>query len=139
MLAHRAAAARDVRAPLADLDDELEASGDGSPEDSGRNETVCHRCAHAGDLVCCETCPHSWHALCLPEDAMPVEDDEWQCPVCAGSNAHAGFVGNPQQPPHRGRRQSARKRGAAEGTKAQVAAAKKARRQGGDGGGHRFR
>lgn len=139
MLAHRAAAARDVRAPLADLDDELEASGDDSPEDSGRNETVCHRCAHAGDLVCCETCPHSWHALCLPEDAMPVEDDEWQCPVCAGSNAHAGFVGNPQQPPHCGRRQSARKRGAAEGTKAQVAAAKKARRQGGDGGGHRFR
>jgi hypothetical protein len=102
-----------------------------APEDSGDNETVCHRCAAPGVLLCCdgEGCTHAWHRSCLPADAMPPESDPWLCPVCAGSSAHVGFVGNPQAAPHRGSRQRSRKRHATEGTKPQVAAAEKARQQ----------
>jgi hypothetical protein len=120
-------------------DEDDEAGGASSPSDSGDNETVCHRCARPGDLVCCSVCAHAYHERCLPSDAMAVDDDpdqEWLCPVCTGSDERAGFVGNPAgfvgnppQAPHRGSRQRARKRSAAEGSKAQVAGAKKARRQ----------
>jgi hypothetical protein len=103
------------RPPLAssENEDEDEDEDEDTPEDSGDNETVCHRCATPGKLFCCSSCPHAYHRRCLPDDAMPVEIDAWRCPICAGSSAHAGFVGNPQQPPHRGSRGRARKRGAA--------------------------
>jgi hypothetical protein len=97
-------------------------------DDSGDNETVCHKCSEEGDLVCCDGCPHAFHVECLPRDAMAVDCDPWLCPVCTGSNEPGGFVGRPQQPTHRGSRQRARKRARAEGSKGQVAASKKARR-----------
>jgi hypothetical protein len=112
-----------------DKEDEEEGSdGEDTPEDSGDNEVLCHKCTKPGTLVCCGECPHAWHANCLPWDAMPLDSDLWLCPVCAGSDAPVGFVGLPQQPPHRGSRHRSRKRPAAEGTKQQVAASKRARR-----------
>ena len=58
-------------------------------------------CPEPGELLCCSTCPHSWHGRCLPEDAMAPggEGSEWSCPVCMQSAAPAGFVGNPLNKP----------------------------------------
>jgi hypothetical protein len=109
-------------------DDDDDEEGEDTPEDSGDNETVCHRCSKPGVLLCCEGCPHAWHRRCLPADAMPPETTPWLCPVCTGSSAPVGFVGNTPAPPHRGSRHRARKRASAEGTKTQVAAAKRVRR-----------
>jgi hypothetical protein len=117
------------RAPLFPLSELSDSDEDGDAcEDSGVNETVCHLCSRAGELVCCDECPHAFHARCLPGDAMAVESDPWLCPVCAGSDEPAGFVGRPQQPAQRGSLQRSRKRAKAEGTRLQVAAAKKKRR-----------
>jgi len=102
---------------------------DSGASDSGENETLCHKCCEEGDLVCCDGCPHVFHERCLPRDAMALDCDPWFCPVCTGSNEPAGFVGRPQQPAHRGSLQRVRKRSRAEGTKPQVKAAKKARRE----------
>ncbi len=125
---------RSQRALLASSDEDEEADGDGvgddMSEDSGRNATVCHKCAEPGSLVCCEgeDCQHAYHGDCLPFDSMPLDSSPWLCPVCAGSSAPVGFVGLPQQPPHHGSRQRSRKRPRSEGTKAQVAVSKAARR-----------
>ena len=105
-------------------------AGDDGSEDSGINDTLCHKCHQPGRLVCCSKCFRSWHTAlrCMPKDAMPVDSDPWLCPVCSGSTEHAGYVGLPRVPSQRGSKERARKRGRAEGTKPQVAAAKKARR-----------
>ncbi len=60
---------------------------------------------------------------------MSRDVDEWLCPVCTGITEAAPFVGNPQQPPHKGSRRRARKPSAGEGSKPQVAAAKRANRK----------
>jgi hypothetical protein len=117
---------------LAVLDSE-EADSDAPSDESSDNENLCHRCHKEGVLLCCSKCRHSWHESCLPADVMPVDSDPWLCPVCTGSTQHAGFVGNPRQPAQRGSKERARnKRSRAEGTKAQIAEAKKARRQTGE-------
>ena len=105
--------------------------GDSDGSGSGENDQVCQKCSETGRLVCCSECPSSWHDTekCMPTDAMPRSVVHWLCPWCTGSTEPVGFVGNPQQPPHKGSRQRARRRSAAEGTRAQVAQAKKARRK----------
>jgi predicted RNA-binding Zn-ribbon protein involved in translation (DUF1610 family) len=108
--------------------DEETACDDNASDDSGENENLCHKCGKEGVLVRCDTCRHVWHEACLPADAMPVDSAPWECPVCAGSTQHVGFIGNPRQPTQRGSKRRARKRSRTEGTKAQVAAAKAARR-----------
>ena len=118
---------RRVRIGLASSDDE-DASEDDASDDSGENENLCHKCGKEGNLVRCDTCRHVWHDACLPADAMPLDNDPWQCPVCTGSAQHVGYIGNPRQPTQRGSKHRARKRSRTEGTKAQVAAAKAARR-----------
>lgn len=118
---------RRVRIGLASSDDE-DASGDDASDDSGDNENVCHKCGKEGVLVRCDSCRHVWHEACLPADAMPLDSDPWECPVCTGSTQHVGYIGNPRQPTQRGSKHRARKRSRTEGTKAQVAAAKAARR-----------
>ena len=123
----RRVGARRGRDMLASSDEETACEDDAS-DDSGENENLCHKCGKEGVLVRCDTCRHVWHEACLPADAMPVDSAPWECPVCAGSTQHVGFIGNPRQPTQRGSKRRARKRSRTEGTKAQVAAAKVARR-----------
>ena len=109
-----------------------EGSGDSSASDSGNNDTTCHKCSEPGDLLCCSTCPRSWHSLCLPEDAMAPGDEgsDWSCPVCTRSAAPAGFVGNPPNKRAKGAQRQKRIKPAHEASKAekrvQKAAAKAA-------------
>ena len=44
----------------------------------------CQHCQLGGDLICCDRCPRSFHAKCLPdgleEDDIP--DADWMCHLC---------------------------------------------------------
>lgn len=54
----------------------------GSVDDDG-NVDYCELCDDAGDLVCCDRCPRSFHLKCLRVRSVP--DGEWRCPVCVRS------------------------------------------------------
>jgi len=116
------------RAPGAALSD-AESSGS-SASDSGDNDTICHKCSQPGDLLCCSTCPRSWHVSCLPEDAMAPggEEDDWSCPVCTRSAAPVGHVGNPPSRRARGGQRQKRIRAAHEASKGEKRAQKAAAR-----------
>jgi hypothetical protein len=59
------------------INDEL---ADGTPQ----NMDTCVVCKEGGFLICCDTCPFSYHAYCLtpPLEDLPPEDEEWSCPHC---------------------------------------------------------
>lgn len=46
------------------------------------NDDWCASCLQPGDLLCCDTCPKSFHYLCAepPLDAIPEGD--WRCTEC---------------------------------------------------------
>lgn len=39
-------------------------------------------CRDGGDLICCETCPSSYHIDCLNPQLDEIPEGEWQCPRC---------------------------------------------------------
>lgn len=46
---------------------------------------VCAICKDVGNLLCCDTCPNSYHKACLglgPLDLGNDTDIEWSCPAC---------------------------------------------------------
>ncbi|XP_058260456.1 nuclear body protein SP140-like protein [Hemibagrus wyckioides] len=53
-----------------------------------KNDDVCFKCKHDGDLVCCEKCPRSFHHHChkpVLEDDMI--GDHWTCCYCKAVTA----------------------------------------------------
>ena len=47
------------------------------------NMNSCLECNNIGTLVCCEVCPATYHAKCLPENKRPTEgENKWICPSC---------------------------------------------------------
>jgi hypothetical protein len=49
------------------------------------NFDSCSICGHGGLLVCCDMCPHAYHAACLGSSAPHEDGDEdstWLCPPC---------------------------------------------------------
>ncbi|XP_078163958.1 uncharacterized protein LOC144558944 isoform X2 [Carex rostrata] len=48
--------------------------------DIERNNDMCALCGDGGELVCCDTCPSSFHESCLPSQEIP--EDCWHCPSC---------------------------------------------------------
>lgn len=63
----------DTRAPLKEE----------SPETAIVNNDYCSACGRAGRLLCCESCPRSFHFTCIDppidEDSLP---DHWYCRKC---------------------------------------------------------
>lgn len=47
------------------------------------NIEYCIKCKRIGHMVCCERCPRSFHAECLPGINVDDLPDEWVCPCCA--------------------------------------------------------
>ena len=87
--AQRASRARGASAQsaitLSDDDDEGDADeGDGI--DSDGNYEVCFYCQDGGDLLCCDSCPRSYHIECLmpPIRESDLPEGDWHCPVCEG-------------------------------------------------------
>lgn len=48
------------------------------------NNEFCSACSGAGTLICCESCPRSFHFLCAdpPIDPENVPDENWFCDEC---------------------------------------------------------
>ncbi|KAI6200928.1 hypothetical protein M3Y96_00786800 [Aphelenchoides besseyi] len=55
------------------------------PEEPKReNMEFCRTCHEGGFLLCCDTCPNSFHAYCLdpPLTKLPPPDENWSCFRC---------------------------------------------------------
>jgi len=47
------------------------------------NSDECAICEEGGELICCETCPQSYHLACMGLTASDVEHvEKWSCPTC---------------------------------------------------------
>ncbi|CAG8108587.1 unnamed protein product [Penicillium olsonii] len=53
------------------------------------NSDECHQCGKGGNLICCETCPNSYHFTCLDPPLNPKNppEGEWHCPKCQVRNS----------------------------------------------------
>ncbi|XP_057415649.1 increased DNA methylation 1-like isoform X2 [Lotus japonicus] len=45
-----------------------------------QNDGACSICGDGGDLICCDTCPSTYHSLCM--DMERVSQSGWLCPYC---------------------------------------------------------
>lgn len=54
--------------------------GDAGPDDG--NVDYCCTCEEAGDLLCCDVCPRSYHPACLKLKIDELGEGEWMCPEC---------------------------------------------------------
>ncbi|KAI6228682.1 hypothetical protein M3Y99_01199800 [Aphelenchoides fujianensis] len=55
------------------------------PEEQKRgNMEFCRTCHEGGFLLCCDTCPNSFHAYCLEPrlTELPPPEEPWSCPRC---------------------------------------------------------
>lgn len=78
-----------AKAPVDTADD------DGDDDDElDTNLDYCEVCLTAGDLVCCDVCPRSFHLACLnmTEDDLPEGD--WQCKECKKPSYFDAFAKN---------------------------------------------
>uniref|UniRef100_A0A915CFX8 Chromodomain-helicase-DNA-binding protein 3 n=2 Tax=Parascaris univalens TaxID=6257 RepID=A0A915CFX8_PARUN len=46
------------------------------------NMEYCRVCKDVGWLLCCDTCPSSYHAYCMNPPLTEVPEGEWSCPRC---------------------------------------------------------
>ncbi|CCH62168.1 hypothetical protein TBLA_0G02280 [Henningerozyma blattae CBS 6284] len=64
------------------IDSEDDNNNNSEPEIE--NEDFCSSCGQTGSFVCCDTCPKSFHFLCLdpPLDPDNLPEGNWSCPNC---------------------------------------------------------
>uniref|UniRef100_A0A2K5J9N4 Chromodomain-helicase-DNA-binding protein 4 n=1 Tax=Colobus angolensis palliatus TaxID=336983 RepID=A0A2K5J9N4_COLAP len=58
-----------------------EVGGDLEEEDDHHME-FCRVCKDGGELLCCDTCPSSYHIHCLNPPLPEIPNGEWLCPRC---------------------------------------------------------
>ncbi|KAM3878292.1 LOW QUALITY PROTEIN: chromodomain-helicase-DNA-binding protein 5 [Diretmus argenteus] len=61
-------------------DDEEEEEAAGEEEDD--HMEFCRVCKDGGELLCCDTCPSSYHIHCLNPPLPEIPNGEWLCPRC---------------------------------------------------------
>ncbi|CAL9704613.1 unnamed protein product [Knipowitschia caucasica] len=61
-------------------DDEDEEEVAGEEEDD--HMEFCRVCKDGGELLCCDTCPSSYHIHCLNPPLPEIPNGEWLCPRC---------------------------------------------------------
>ncbi|KAI5623007.1 chromodomain-helicase-DNA-binding protein 5 isoform X1 [Silurus asotus] len=62
-------------------DDEEEEEGAAGEEEDDHME-FCRVCKDGGELLCCDTCPSSYHIHCLNPPLPEIPNGEWLCPRC---------------------------------------------------------
>uniref|UniRef100_A0A8C5QGR0 Chromodomain helicase DNA binding protein 5 n=1 Tax=Leptobrachium leishanense TaxID=445787 RepID=A0A8C5QGR0_9ANUR len=66
--------------PKEDDEDEEEVAGEEEEEDD--HMEFCRVCKDGGELLCCDTCPSSYHLHCLNPPLPEIPNGEWLCPRC---------------------------------------------------------
>uniref|UniRef100_A0A8D2J3Y3 Chromodomain helicase DNA binding protein 5 n=1 Tax=Varanus komodoensis TaxID=61221 RepID=A0A8D2J3Y3_VARKO len=61
-----------------DEEDEDEEMG----EEEDDHMEFCRTCKDGGELLCCDTCPSSYHLHCLNPPLPEIPNGEWLCPRC---------------------------------------------------------
>ncbi|KAJ5121453.1 uncharacterized protein N7515_009414 [Penicillium bovifimosum] len=58
------------------------------------NSDECSKCGDGGDLLCCDTCPNSYHYECLdpPLDPKDPPKGDWHCPKCSVRNSFSTLI-----------------------------------------------
>uniref|UniRef100_A0A9J8AME6 Chromodomain helicase DNA binding protein 3 n=1 Tax=Cyprinus carpio carpio TaxID=630221 RepID=A0A9J8AME6_CYPCA len=59
---------------------DVEAGLGGEEEDD--HMEFCHVCKDGGELLCCDSCPSSYHIHCLNPPLPEIPNGEWLCPRC---------------------------------------------------------
>ncbi|XP_061363394.1 increased DNA methylation 1 [Gastrolobium bilobum] len=49
-------------------------------DDNDRNDDSCGLCGEGGELICCDSCPSTFHLACLSTQEIP--DGNWYCTNC---------------------------------------------------------
>ncbi|KAM8924242.1 chromodomain-helicase-DNA-binding protein 4 [Pelodytes ibericus] len=68
-----------------ELDEDLDDAG-GDPEEEDHHMEFCRVCKDGGELLCCDTCPSSYHIHCLNPPLPEIPNGEWLCPRCTCPN-----------------------------------------------------
>jgi hypothetical protein len=56
------------------------------------NNDECFACGGLwGSLLCCDTCPLSWHLNCINMRPEDIPGGDWHCPVCTKEQTHDYF------------------------------------------------
>ncbi|XP_060558085.1 chromodomain-helicase-DNA-binding protein 5-like [Ruditapes philippinarum] len=53
------------------------------PEVEDDHNEFCRVCKDGGELMCCDTCPSSYHPHCLNPPVKGIPDGHWICPRCS--------------------------------------------------------
>lgn len=71
---------------------QLQESDDGDDSELDTNLDYCEVCLGAGDLVCCDKCPRSFHLKCLKMQESDLPEGDWQCAECKKPSYFEGFT-----------------------------------------------
>uniref|UniRef100_A0A667YBV2 Chromodomain helicase DNA binding protein 4 n=1 Tax=Myripristis murdjan TaxID=586833 RepID=A0A667YBV2_9TELE len=66
----------------AEGEDEEERRDEGVEEEDDHHIEFCRVCKDGGELLCCDTCPSSYHIHCLNPPLPEIPNGEWICPRC---------------------------------------------------------
>uniref|UniRef100_A0A669CUA1 Chromodomain helicase DNA binding protein 4 n=1 Tax=Oreochromis niloticus TaxID=8128 RepID=A0A669CUA1_ORENI len=55
---------------------------EGMEEEDDHHIEFCRVCKDGGELLCCDTCPSSYHIHCLNPPLPEIPNGEWICPRC---------------------------------------------------------
>ncbi|CAB1427115.1 unnamed protein product [Pleuronectes platessa] len=65
-----------------DEDEEEEEEEEVVVEEEDDHMEFCRVCKDGGELLCCDTCPSSYHIHCLNPPLPEIPNGEWLCPRC---------------------------------------------------------
>mmetsp|Transcript_8549 Transcript_8549/g.25542 ORF Transcript_8549/g.25542 Transcript_8549/m.25542 type:complete len:656 (+) Transcript_8549:191-2158(+) len=52
----------------------------------------CAKCGDGDDLLCCDSCPLSYHIECLEPPLTEMPEGKWRCPPCTNMYQKSGYV-----------------------------------------------
>ncbi|TRY96280.1 hypothetical protein DNTS_024011 [Danionella cerebrum] len=70
----------EAREDASDAEDEGEPVGEAEEDD--HHMEFCRVCKDGGELLCCDSCPSSYHIHCLNPPLPEIPNGEWICPRC---------------------------------------------------------
>ncbi|XP_067267229.1 chromodomain-helicase-DNA-binding protein 4a isoform X1 [Chanodichthys erythropterus] len=70
----------EAREDASDGEDDNEAGGEAEEDD--HHMEFCRVCKDGGELLCCDSCPSSYHIHCLNPPLPEIPNGEWICPRC---------------------------------------------------------